>query len=137
MPLYGDDKRKYDRERLKNIRDIWFEKNGPCVNCGSREKLELDHKNRTDKISHRIWSWSEQRRSEELAKCQVLCRDCHKEKTYKELSILFTKPLSELKHGSSNAYNVRGCRCDRCKQYRRNRHLRSRLAASAAASTSA
>lgn len=32
---------------------------------------------RTQKINHRVWSWAEARREAELAKCQILCHDCH------------------------------------------------------------
>jgi hypothetical protein len=46
--------------------------------------LELDHKDHRQKVSHTIWSWSMERRDAELAKCQVLCHDCHLDKTNKE-----------------------------------------------------
>lgn len=51
-----------------------------CARCGSTEDLELDHVNPADKVSHRIWTWSEKRRVAELAKCQVLCKPCHDRK---------------------------------------------------------
>jgi 5-methylcytosine-specific restriction endonuclease McrA len=59
-----------------------------CVQCGCSEvsQLEVDHINREEKVSHRIWSWSEARRHDELRKCQVLCRACHIEKTAQENS---------------------------------------------------
>lgn len=55
-----------------------------CVQCGSTENLELDHIDRTTKIDHKIWSWTRVKREAEIAKCQVLCHDCHKEKTRAE-----------------------------------------------------
>lgn len=53
-----------------------------CVKCGATEQLELDHIDRRQKKHHAIWSWSEKRREAEIAKCQVLCRECHIDKTY-------------------------------------------------------
>jgi len=47
------------------------------LKCGSWKKLELDHIDPKTKESHKIWSWSEERRNKELKKCQVLCYDCH------------------------------------------------------------
>jgi len=55
-----------------------------CVRCGSSERLEVDHIDRTAKArktDHAVWSWTPLRRTAELAKCQVLCRRCHWEKT--------------------------------------------------------
>jgi hypothetical protein len=86
------DKRAYDREWIKKRRDAWFAVNGPCVDCGSSENLELDHDNRSEKVSHRVWSWSEERRSIELAKCVARCRKCHRAKTNEERKTWSTKP---------------------------------------------
>ena len=63
---------------------MWFDINGPCVLCGSNEELQLDHIDPQTKISHRIFTWSEERRLKELAKCRVLCWRCHKKKTATE-----------------------------------------------------
>jgi 5-methylcytosine-specific restriction endonuclease McrA len=74
---------EYQRQWLAERRAEWF--NGKCcVLCSSTEGLELDHLDPTKKISHRIWSWSAQRREAELAKCRILCRQCHKDKSSKE-----------------------------------------------------
>ena len=60
-----------------------------CVKCGSKERLELDHINPEEKewnpkrsmcsknLTKRFWK--------EIDKCQLLCYDCHKEKTKKGL----------------------------------------------------
>lgn len=55
-----------------------------CARCGGVHQLELDHVERASKVHHAIWSWSQERREAELAKCQVLCRACHREKTRAE-----------------------------------------------------
>ena len=66
---------------VKGRRKDWIEANGPCAKCGSWDRLEVDHIDPSTKVSHNVWGWSETRRLEELAKCQVLCYSCHKEKT--------------------------------------------------------
>ena len=67
--------------KMKKARADWFAANGPCQKCSSKEKLELDHINPEEKVSHTVWSWTPMRRELELKKCQVLCRPCHREKT--------------------------------------------------------
>src|SRR5699024_9816637 len=72
------------------------EKNGPCNKCGSYKDLEVDHINPEEKNmeSRSIWTRREEIRDNELSKCQVLCRDCHIDKTKKEneeRGVLFKK----------------------------------------------
>lgn len=76
--------KKWYIEVIAPRRVKWFEENGPCACCGSWEHLELDHVDRTTKVHHAVWTWSEQRRAEELLKCQPLCYSCHKKKSVKE-----------------------------------------------------
>jgi hypothetical protein len=57
-------------------REAWFKENGPCE-CGSWDNLELHHKNPEEKVTHRVWTWAEDRRLKELAKCVAVCVDCH------------------------------------------------------------
>lgn len=89
MPLVGDGKREYQRKWIANRRAEFF-KDKSCAKCGSTESLELDHIDRLTKVSNSIWSWSQVRREEELAKCQVLCSDCHLKKTSQEAKDLLT-----------------------------------------------
>ncbi len=77
---------KYQREWIAKRRNDYF-KDKYCVKCGSVEKLELDHIDYNNKTTHRIWSWSEERRLKEIEKCQVLCHNCHREKTIEEHKI--------------------------------------------------
>lgn len=107
MPLYGEEKRRYQREWCAKRRAEYFAGKS-CVICGSVDQLELDHIDRTTKVSNRIWSWSDVRRATELEKCQILCSMHHKEKTRAENY----KPLT---HGDYHKGYGRGCRCDSCK----------------------
>ena len=104
-----------DKETQKAFQKNWiakrradFFKDKLCVQCGSNENLELDHIDPKEKSSHKIWSWSAARRDAEIAKCQVLCKACHLEKTLKDRAI--RQPLI---HGL-RGYD-RMCRCDICK----------------------
>ena len=108
MPIPGiAARREYHRQWHANRRAAWFAENGPCAKCGSWERLELDHIDRATKVDHHIWSWSEKRRAAELAKCQVLCRSCHIDKTREE-------NRSKAPCGTRARYKA-GCRCAPCK----------------------
>ncbi len=72
------DRIKYGREWRRKRRYEYF-KNKSCTKCNSKKRLELDHIDPKKKISHNIWSWSEDRRNKELVKCQILCYKCHKQ----------------------------------------------------------
>lgn len=107
---------RYNLLRVRKIRERWLIENGPCRKCGSFDNLEVDHINPETKVSHRIWSWTKIKRLEELKKCQVLCKQCHKIKT-------FNWYMSKRIHGLANTYK-NGCRCNLCREatleYQRN-----------------
>lgn len=80
-----------------------------CAVCGTTESLEVDHIDPSQKVSHRIWTWAIARRDAELAKCQILCTEHHKEKTRAD------RPLPE--HGTISRYgSIHKCRCDLCRK---------------------
>lgn len=97
---YKDKKRQseYVVAFRKKRRDAWFAENGPCAACGSWDDLELDHKDRTTKVTHGVWGWSQKRRDEELAKCQALCATCHREKSSVDISEAVTGAWQDPKY---------------------------------------
>lgn len=123
MPLYGDEKREYQRNWLAARRAEFFS-DKCCVGCGSTDQLELDHLDPSKKITHRVWSWSAVRRDAEIAKCQVLCFHCHKAKSISQMTM--TQGVKPYSHGTRNMYNTHGCRCGLCVLWNRNRVRRLR-----------
>ena len=93
---YGSSYRKRAVERTKGIRNdlrqrmLEYLQDKTCVVCGINDVrvLEFDHVNRATKsfsIARALtntFSWS--RILEEIAKCQILCANCHKIKTANE-----------------------------------------------------
>jgi hypothetical protein len=71
-----DERRAYHREWMRRRRASFFADKA-CAECGAIERLELNHLDPETKVSHAIWSWSEKRRLAEIAKCEIVCRDCH------------------------------------------------------------
>lgn len=117
MPMKTKEaQREYQKEWVRKRREAYFGDKS-CVQCGSTDRLELDHIDRATKVSHNVWSWSEARRNEELAKCQVLCYDCHKAKTKSE--------VETFEHGSIGMYH-KGCKCEKCMEVNRERVRRQR-----------
>ena len=76
MPACTEDRRAYFRKRLADRRAAYFE-NKVCVDCGSTDRLEVDHVDPSVKVIHRFWSWSPERVQKELDKCVPRCHDCH------------------------------------------------------------
>jgi 5-methylcytosine-specific restriction endonuclease McrA len=119
MGLSGDAKREYQRQWLARKREkAIHEYGGVCSQCGSSEDLEFDHINPELKARNigAIWSYSWENIRDELAKCQLLCVDCHKAKT---------RETSYKGHGCEHRYRD-GCRCQPCKDAHAERARRYR-----------
>lgn len=73
----------YYAEQRKHFLGLLGDK---CVACGTTENLEFDHKDPATKSFTLAGSWSRKYDTlyEEVMKCQLLCTDCHKEKTKRE-----------------------------------------------------
>lgn len=109
----------YQAGWIAGRRNAWLEANGPCKQCGSDEDLELDHIDPAEKVTHRVWTLNKADRDRELAKCQVLCKKCHREKTNAMLR-------REIQHGTKSGYAHYGCRCEDCTRANTEANRRNR-----------
>lgn len=96
---------EFSKNKRNKIKFAWFY-GKKCVDCGSVENLEIDHRDRSEKVSHRVWLWSVDKREAELRKCDIRCRNCHKNRHRIEERI---RP-----EHSRDGYR-RGCRCEECR----------------------
>lgn len=90
--LHGDMPYK-DKEKQREYQKKWIAQRRrdyllgkECFNCGSKEDLQLDHIDPSQKRYNpaQLWGMSElnENRIAELDKCQILCLPCHEEKTF-------------------------------------------------------
>lgn len=126
MPSTAEYHRRYYREvrRPKVLAAL----GGRCVVCGATENLEFDHVDPAAKefeIKDRLSL--QPRTLEELAKCQLLCTEHHREKTAAE--------NTGITHGSTYAWLTMKCRCEVCADSKRlwqdERNARRRSAGAA------
>jgi hypothetical protein len=103
--------RNYHLARYYKIRRSWIVLLGTkCIVCAATDDLQIDHKIPSTKsfsISM-LWGLPKEQLLIELAKCQLLCRTCHKKKTATEQ----TKG-----HGTWGMYRNRKCRCIECRAF--------------------
>lgn len=101
----------YKRLWINKRREVWVAyMGGKCASCGSVERLEFDHIDRsTKKYEPRmLWTRKIETILEELMKCQLLCHECHQLKTRMENTKVH-------EHGSYTLYKTYKCRCQLCK----------------------
>lgn len=103
--------RAYQLQWIKRRREAWLQDKS-CIRCGSLDRLELDHIDPKQKLINpaQLWGMSETnpKRIAELAKCQVLCYDCHKNKSVID-------DYARLRHGTNTMYTHYRCRCQPCR----------------------
>jgi uncharacterized protein YktB (UPF0637 family) len=105
-------KLKREQNRLWAVEQL----GGACQKCGAQTNLHFDHVDPATKraaISN-ILLHSRESISAELQKCQLLCADCHKEKTTTNDEY----QNGQAQHGSPAMYNVHKCRCDLCRAWK-------------------
>ena len=82
---HSEEKKVYLKKRYYKALSESIEKlGGKCVKCGATERLEFDHihpKDKSFEITKRLLMGDKEKFQEELDKCQLLCYDCHLEKT--------------------------------------------------------
>lgn len=80
-------KRKEKKAELLSLVNSF--KDGPCMDCGVRYPpyvMDFDHRNPTEKykaVSRLINDGNANRILEEIKKCDLVCSNCHRERTYK------------------------------------------------------
>lgn len=109
----------YERRHAEALEQL----GGKCVRCGTTENLEIDHI-KAETVDRRMrngrggmWTVSEERFQAELAKCQLLCHDCHRKKTREngETGGGHNKIQDDAyQHGTARMYHYKKCRCKWC-----------------------
>lgn len=80
---------------------------GKCVRCGGKSDLHLHHQDPAQKVgtvAGRIWSLAQEKFWLEVAKCVLLCDECHR-----------NEHRVENDHGTLRRYH-QGCKCGLCKK---------------------
>lgn len=74
------------RNRMRKI--VREEKDVPCADCGEKYPhyvMDFDHRDPKEKVETvgRLMTWAnEARLREEIAKCEVVCANCHRERSF-------------------------------------------------------
>ena len=93
--LNGEKVSEWAREHRKERRAYCVEYlGGKCVKCGTTHNLQFDHIKREEKkynITEKLTIKFDNLK-EELDKCQLLCYDCHLEKTLRERKCITEAP---------------------------------------------
>lgn len=99
--------------RLKKLAFVYL--GGKCKICGTKKNLEIDHVVHKSRkfCATRMLSYSAKIFWKELLKCQLLCRDHHREKTLRELG----KKSAIGTHGTISSYKY--CHCEKCRKAKR------------------
>lgn len=78
-----------NRERYRRKYQVYlleYLSNNPCIECGESDIrcLDFDHLKDKEIVISKAMYWSIDRLKLEIAKCQVLCANCHRKKSHKE-----------------------------------------------------
>lgn len=92
---YRDNKEKYKARTKKDKGELrrWIndEKSRPCADCGIRYPywvMDFDHREsetKLDNISSMVSRRSVAAIKEEISKCDVVCANCHRQRTHERL----------------------------------------------------
>lgn len=100
--------RQYNIKRYHRLRTEYVAQlGGECVDCGAQDQLEFDHIDPVLKELEigRMLNVSKTKRDAEVAKCELRCASCHKQRSIQQLSV---------DHGGGIT-GKRNCYCDLCK----------------------
>jgi hypothetical protein len=76
------EKKARNRAFIKKVKAV------PCLDCGVRYPsyvMDFDHRQGVEKdmnISRMVSGWGTRRLEAEIAKCDVVCANCHRERTH-------------------------------------------------------
>ena len=76
-----------NRELIKFVRD--YKTNNPCMDCKTLyhySAMQFDHRDGSEKtstINRLMWRASIATVKEEIAKCDLVCANCHAKRTFK------------------------------------------------------
>ena len=106
--------REYMKNRYHNTRrDIADRLGGKCARCGSAKgPWHFDHIDKKKKSMRAadLHSVNDKKFESEIKNLQLLCADCHKEKTREAWDYNVPKP----RHGTYWGYRKYNCRCPQC-----------------------
>jgi len=111
MALYMRERRQKRRKQLLELAG------GKCIACGSGEHLEFDHRDRATRLfnlSGKALDGKWEVILAELAKCDLLCRNCHRTKT--NANNEHGGGLNRIStHGTEAMHRAHGCNCLPCR----------------------
>ena len=106
--------RRYQREWIAKRRAEFFADKA-CLDRGTTKHLELDRRGSSEQVNHRVWSWSAARREAELAKYDIRCSSCRRNRLADH----------QTRHGTRGRYE-QGCRCNACREAKSSRNAQYR-----------
>lgn len=91
-PRYVAAKARFRKKRSNEIRQLLqAAKDAPCKDCGNKYPyyvMDLDHRDPSTKCATPsdllATAWTLDRVSAEIAKCDAVCANCHRERTQKQ-----------------------------------------------------
>lgn len=120
----NDYMRKYMLNRYnKRIEAAKIKLGNKCSKCNKTDNLQFDHIDRKTKCFTIAKGWNRKESVfwEEINKCQLLCFNCHQEKTLLDLGQISAKTS----HGTLSSY--RYCKCDLCRKANSENRKQNRL----------
>lgn len=90
--MYIDKNNRRKRDNIAYVRSI--KENSSCVDCGVKDwrVIDFDHLPQYEKIDSisgkNAVSWGRKKLDEEIAKCETVCANCHRIRTYSRAGIV-------------------------------------------------
>lgn len=114
MAAYMAQRRAARREQLVSLLG------GRCARCSATDQLEFDHiepGSQSFRINGKALDKPWPDILAEIAKCQLLCHDCHRTKTVEcgETGGGWNKNTAPYEHGTMRSYQEDACRCPDCR----------------------